>query len=337
MNNAVADKTILVTGGTGSIGSEIVKQALLEGARQVIVFSRDEIKHYLLRQTIADERLLTVVGDIRNMPSIEPVFDRYDIDIIYNAAAMKHVVMCEEFPYEATQTNINGTRNIVDLAIKHNVAKTITISTDKAANPINILGATKLVAERLTLNANQPARSGQVFACVRFGNVAGSRGSVIPVFAENLISHKPLRITDRNVSRFTMEIPDAVKLIFKATQQAQGGEVFILKMKALNLGDLLDVFVERIAPQLNLSQAAIEVVETGLIPGEKLREELINESERDRLYELDEMYVILPSGKANTNYPGISRASISRYSSGDVELISRDEIEKIILKYLNLK
>ena len=334
MKGVLSGKVILVTGGTGSIGSETVRQALEQGANKVIVFSRGEIKHFLMKKRLSDDRLETAVGDVRDFRSIERVFSRFDIDLIYHAAAMKHVTMCEEFPEEAVKTNVLGTRNIVDLAVKYEVPKLITISTDEAAYAVNVMGATKFIAERITLNANEISKDDQAFSCVRFGNVASSHGSVIPVFIDNLLNHKPLQVTDSRIIRFVMEIPDAVKLIIKATEHTQGGEIFILKMKAFKLGDLVDVIVERVAPRLAISPESIQVKVTGLELGEKVHEDLINETETARIYELDDMYVVLPDNQPYGKYPAISKVSLSRYTSGDVELLSEQEIEEIVLKYL---
>lgn len=334
MNNTLAGKTVLVTGGTGSIGSEIVSQALAQGASKVAVFSRDEIKHFLMKKRITDDRLQTIVGDVRNLRSVEQVFSRLDIDIIYHAAAMKHVVMCEDFPLEAVETNVVGTQNIVDLAIKYGVSKMITISTDKAASPANVMGATKFIAQRITLNANKICKNNQAFSCVRFGNVANSRGSVVPVYVDNLLNRAPLQVTDPEVTRFVMEIADVVRLIAKATEHAQGGEVFILKMKAFKLGDLVDVIVNRIAPRLKIAKKSIEVNITGLVPGEKLHEDLISDTESPRIYELEDMYVVLPDNESYARYPAMRKVNLPRYASGHVELISREEIEGIVMNYL---
>ena len=216
MEEELKGKTVLVTGGTGSIGSEIVKQIFNYEINKVIIFSRDEIKHFLIKKRILNERLETVVGDIRDYRSAQRVFEENDIDLIYHAAAMKHVVLCEDFPIESAKTNIFGTQNIVDLAVKYGVPKLLTISTDKSAYPVNVMGATKFIAEKITLNAN--------YSCVRFGNVANSRGSVIPVFIDSLLNNMPINISDPNVTRFG--IPDAVKLVIKATRYEKG-EIYL--------------------------------------------------------------------------------------------------------------
>jgi FlaA1/EpsC-like NDP-sugar epimerase len=230
MNNELDGKAVLVTGGAGSIGSSIVEQLLEFRVGKVIILSRDEIKHFLLKSRIPDPRLETVVCDVRDYHGLERIFNRYHIDMIFHAAAMKHVVVSEHFPIECARTNIIGTQNLVDLAVKFRIPKLITISTDKATSPSSVMGATKFIAEKVTLNAN--------YSCVRFGNVANSRGSVIPVLIDNLVLGKPITITDTRVTRFIMGIPDAVKLVIQASQHARGGEIFILKMKAFRLGDL---------------------------------------------------------------------------------------------------
>lgn len=326
VKNELDGMTVLVTGGTGSIGSEIIKQILDYNVKRVIIFSRDEIKHFMIKKRILDNRLETIVGDVRNFRSLERVFDEFDIDMIYHAAAMKHVVICEDFPLESVETNVLGTQNVADMAIKHKVSKMITISTDKSAYPVNVMGASKFIAERITLNAN--------YSCVRFGNVANSRGSVIPVFVDNLLKKKPIDITDPNVTRFVIGIPDAVNLVFKATKYAKGEDIFILKMKAFKLGDLLDVMLNRIAPLLNLSKSDIKINEMGLTPGEKLHENLINITESGRLYELDEMYIVLRANIDISRYPKIKKAYLNSYSSSDIELISKNELEKLVMQHL---
>ena len=326
MKKELKGKTVLVTGGTGSIGSEIVKQILGYEVDKVIIFSRDEIKHFLVKKNILDDRLETVVGDVRDYRSVQRVFEENDIDLVYHAAAMKHVVICEDFSIESAKTNIFGTQNVVDLAIKYGIPKMITISTDKSVYPVNVMGATKFIAERITLNAG--------YTCVRFGNVANSRGSVIPVFVDNLLNRKPISITDPNVTRFIIGIPDAVKLVLKATEHANGGDTFILKMKAFRLGDLLDVILDRIAPRLGISKDEIKVNVAGLIPGEKLHEALINSTEYNRIYELDDMYVILRNNEDISKCQDFKKIDLHEYTSKDVELISKDEIEEIVMKYL---
>jgi UDP-N-acetylglucosamine 4,6-dehydratase/5-epimerase len=333
MSEVISGKTVLVTGGTGSIGSGIVRELLARKAKRVIVFSRDEIKHFMMKRRILDERLETIVGDVRDLKSAEQPF-RHKIDLVYHAAAMKHVVMCEEFPEETVKTNVLGTKNIVDLVLKYGVPEMITISTDKAAYPTNVMGAAKFIAERLTLNGNELSNYTQRFSCVRFGNVANSRGSVIPVYIDNLIHCNPLEVTDIDVTRFIMEISDAVALIIKATEITRGGEIFIFKMKAFRLGDLVDVITKRIAPRLNIDPKTVRIEKSNLFLGEKLHEDLINNTELSRLTELDDMLIISNREKASNVREGIPLKDIGRYCSSGAPSISNDELERIILNYL---
>jgi UDP-N-acetylglucosamine 4,6-dehydratase/5-epimerase len=330
----ISDKVIMVFGGTGSLGTEIVRRCLAAGASKVIAFSRDEIKHFMLRKRIADPRLETVIGDIRDVKSIDRIFCNNKVDIIYHAAAMKHVAMCEEAPLQAVETNIIGTQNVIDAAREHKVQRVITVSTDKAAYPVNVLGATKFLSERIVLNANRACGEDQVFSCVRFGNVAASRGSVVPVWVDNLLHGKPLQVTDYDVTRFIIEIPQAIGLVMKATEYAWGGEIFILKMKAFRLADMVDVTVNRTAPRLGVNPGDVKINLTGLVPGEKLHEDLINSLEAGNLYELNDMFVILRPGTDLSNYPGIKKANLKTYTSDSAPLMTKDELEQIIRNYI---
>lgn len=312
----IEKKTYLVTGGTGSIGYEIVKQLLMHDVEKVVVFSRDDTKHFLMKKRIPSERLDTVVGDVREYRSIQRALKQYDFDVIYHAAAMKHVAICELSPVEAAKTNILGTQNVVDAAVHCDIPKMITISTDKAIYPTNVMGATKFIAEKITLTAG--------YSCVRFGNVANSRGSVIPVFIENILHGQPLSVSSLEVTRFLMQLSDAVKLVIEASQYCQGGDVFVLKMKAFQLGDLVDVL--RKMPPLK----SVDVRIGGLTPGEKLHEDLLDETELDRVCEINDMYCVLPFGA------GVQQ-KMKGYSSQDVELLSQKELEKIVREYLDMK
>ncbi|KQH83479.1 hypothetical protein AMR53_00470 [Thermococcus thioreducens] len=323
------NKNVLVTGGTGSIGREIVRQLLETDVNRVIVMSRDEIKHFVMRKEFSDERLEFVVGDVRDFQSASNVFKLYNVDIVFHAAAMKHVVISEEFPFEAVKTNIIGTQNLVDLALHHGVEKFVTISTDKAANPTTVMGATKFIAERITLNANRLTGGDSSFVVVRFGNVANSRGSVIPVFITTMLKKRKLFVSDPEVTRFIMRISDAVKLVFKATEIGAGGELFILKMPAFRLGDLVDVMVHDIAPLLGIDSEDILVELIGLSPGEKLHEDLISEVESYYVDDLGDMYRV--------TIGGVKKAVGSvwiRYTSKDAPRVSKEDLKNLVLEYL---
>ena len=328
MKDLLKDKTILVTGGTGSIGSQIVRTLMKYPIKNVIIFSRDEIKHFLIQNQINDERLIAIIGDIRNTNSIERVFYDYSIDIIYHAAAIKHVVVAEQFPFECAATNISGTQNVVDLALKYKIPRMITISTDKSTSPTNVMGASKLIAEKITTNAN--------YTCVRFGNVANSRGSVIPVLLDNILNNRNIIVTDPDVTRFIIRIPDAINLVLKATKHARGGEIFILKMKAFRLGDLIDVLLNEVVPTLNISSSCMKINYIGLTAGEKMHEDLISPTEKCHLYEIDNLYAVLKNEPVKLDQPLFKKIELLTYSSDSVQLISKEEIKNLILEYLNL-
>ncbi len=328
----LSNANVLITGGTGSIGREILTQILSQNVGTVVVFSRDETKQFMLRKRFADERLKTVVGDVRDLRSVGRVFEKYDIDVVYHAAALKHVTMCEENPMEAVSTNVIGTRNVVEAARKSGVPTLITVSTDKAVYPLSVMGATKLIAERITLNSG--------YTCVRFGNVVASRGSVIPALLTELIFHKSLTVTDPGVTRFLMRIEDAARLVIESSKYARGGETFILKMKAFRLGDLVEVIRERIAPKLGISPSEVDVRIIGLRPGEKMHEELLLQSELSAVYEFPPLnsYVILPSGRTRNweeHWDELRRTYVRGYSSNDAEFLSLNELQALVEEYLH--
>jgi len=314
-------EVVLVTGGTGSIGSALVESLLVRDVAKVIVFSRDETKHFVMKRRISDERLETMVGDIRSYRTVQQVFERFDVNLVYHVAAMKHVTMSEFFPLEATKTNVIGTQNIVELAKRHKVPKLINISTDKAVYPTNVLGATKLIAERIVAEAG--------YTSVRFGNVAGSRGSAIPVLIEEMLRHKRLTVTDLRVTRFIMKIQDAVNLILEAKELALGGDTFILKMKAFKLAHLVEILVNKVGPDLGLDPKEIEVKKVGLVGGEKLHEELVAFEELENLYELPGMY-ILTNNEKKALPTGAKKVTLRERTSEDVEHLSRDDLSKVV-------
>jgi len=334
MNKEFKGKTILVTGGTGSIGREIVKQLLQYDIKKIIIFSRDEIKQFLMKQEIEDNRLEFSVGDIRNYDSIESVFERNQIDTVFHTAAMKHLVVCEREPMECIYTNIVGTHNLIRLCIKYRVPKIVTISTDKAASPTSVMGASKFIAERITLNANYLTDDKQKFCCVRFGNVANSRGSVIPVMIKRIIEGKNIWVSNPDTTRFIMRISDAVGLVLKAIEITQGGERFVLKMKAFRLGDLAKVMKNRIAPLLDKK---IDIEYKKLVTGEKLHEDLLNETEYRNLFENDKMYIVLSDEMRSRIYPGFKISNILKYDSSAAPRISLGELEEIVIEYLKEK
>jgi len=331
MRNMLRGKVVLVTGGTGSIGREIVKQVLKYDVKKVIIFSRDEIKQFLMNQEVDDVRLNFIMGDIRNYESIQTVFERNIVDIVFHAAAMKHVVVCEDEPIECSQTNIIGTHNLMRLCTKYGVGKIVTISTDKAASPTNVMGASKFIAERITLNSNLLTDNRQKFCCVRFGNVANSRGSVIPIMVKRLFDGKKIWVSNIDVTRFIMRIPEAVELVLQAAKITQGGEIFILKMKSFRLGDLAEIMKNSIAPKLNKK---VKIDYGKLVSGEKLHEDLLNKIECRNLLENDKMYIGLKDEMINRVYKGFKKSKTVMYDSMSSQHMSLNELEKIVLEYL---
>ncbi|WP_167815501.1 SDR family NAD(P)-dependent oxidoreductase, partial [Methanocorpusculum sp. GPch4] len=241
------DKTILVTGGVGSIGSQLVRQLLTYEPKSLILMDNNETGLFDMQQELKSNRIQILIGDVRDAERMITVFT--GVDIVFHAAALKHVPLCEFNPYEAVKTNILGTQNILDAAIRNHVKKVIMISTDKAVDPINTMGASKYLAERLTISANNHQKNnGTAFAVVRFGNVLNSRGSIIPIFMHQIATGSSLTITDPEMTRFVLTIPQSVNLVIKAGMMAKGMEIFILKMPVLKIIDLAKVMLKKIAP-----------------------------------------------------------------------------------------
>lgn len=331
------NKNILITGGTGSLGHELVREILKHDPKVVRVFDVDETEQFEFYHELKEheETVRFLLGDVRDRERL--IHATEDIDIIFHTAALKHVMACEYNPFEAVKTNILGIQNVIDAAIANNVDKIIFTSSDKAVNPSNTMGATKLLAERLMTAANYyKGKRNCTFSSVRFGNVMGSRGSVIPLFRQQIKSGGPLTITDGDMSRFMMSMSQAVELVFRSAELAQGGEVFIFKMPTVNIMDLADVLVEELAPQYGHETKKIDVKIIGTIPGEKMYEELMTEDEATRSLEREDMFIIAPlimdilskyDGSAYDATPIQSKDYVSK----DVVPLTKDKI-RVILK-----
>lgn len=277
-------QVVLVTGGTGSFGKQFIRLLLDEvKPAKVIVFSRDELKQHEMRAAGYDQpNLRYFIGDVRDQGRLKRAMD--GVDVVVHAAALKQVPACEYNPMEAIKTNILGTANVVEAALEAEVGRVLALSTDKAVNPVNLYGATKLAAEKLTVQSNaysgdRPTR----FSCVRYGNVVGSRGSVVPVFLRQR-ENGALTITDERMTRFWLSLDQGVRFVLRCIEQMQGGEVFVPKLPSTTIVDL----AKAVAPD-----AKLDVV--GIRPGEKLHEVLISEDEARTTLELDDMYVIQPA------------------------------------------
>ena len=275
---------ILITGGTGSFGRKFTEVCLRDQmSHKIIVFSRDELKqHEMCMGGLDQHNLRYFLGDVRDVDRLRRAMT--DVDIVVHAAALKQVPACEYNPFEAILTNVIGARNVIEASLDRGVKKVIAVSTDKAVNPINLYGATKLVAEKLFVQANYYSGSGPTrFSCVRYGNVLGSRGSVIPVFLQQKANGK-VTVTDPRMTRFWITLEDGVRFVIRCIEQMHGGEVFVPKIPSMNIMDLKEV----IAP-------GCEVEKIDIRPGEKIHEVLISEDEARQTLELDDMFVIQPA------------------------------------------
>lgn len=289
MINEFKDKVILITGGTGSIGSELVRQLLQYKPKQIRVYSRDENKQHLLREELGVYApILYLIGDIRDKERLS--FALKGVEIVIHAAAMKHVHLCEYNPFEAIKTNIMGSQNLIDASIERGVKKVIGISTDKAANPEGVLGTSKLMMEKQFINANNyTRRDATIFACVRFGNVLWSNGSVLPTWQKQAKRDKIIRITDSQMTRFFMSKAEAISLVLRAAALAKGGELFTFKMPAIGVHDLAELFIERHFPDNDI---VIEV--TGNRGGEKIHEDLFDPANlRHHIFEGDDLFIFI--------------------------------------------
>lgn len=285
-------KTILLTGGTGSFGNAFIDTVRGRWPSVTIrVFSRDELKQSEQRARYGDEQLRYLIGDVRDRRRL--LRAAQGADLIVHAAAMKQVPACEYNPFEAVQTNIVGAQNVVDAAIEAGVPKVVALSTDKAVNPVNLYGATKLCAEKIIVQGNAyAAQSSTRLSCVRYGNVAGSRGSVIPLFRKQITDDGRLTITDKRMTRFWITLRQAVDLVLFAIDHAAGGEVFIPKIPSIRVVDL----AKAMAPSL-----PTEIV--GIRPGEKLHESLLTSDESRHAIDADDVYVVLPEHPWWTDHP----------------------------------
>ena len=277
-------KVVLVTGGTGSFGKKLIKILVEEyHPAKIIVFSRDELKQHEMRVSGYNHPSIRYfIGDVRDRERLSRAF--YGVNIVVHAAALKQVPACEYNPMEAIKTNILGSSNVADAAIENGVEKVLALSTDKAVNPINLYGATKLAAEKLLIQSNAYAGGRNTrIACTRYGNVVGSRGSVVPLFILQRPSGR-LTITDEHMTRFWISLEQGVRFVIRCIEQMQGGEVFVPKIPSMNMMDL----ARAVAPE-----ARVDII--GIRPGEKLHETLISEDEARTTVELPDMYVVQPA------------------------------------------
>lgn len=333
-------KSILITGACGTIGAELINQLLTDynyAPRELVCIDNNESALFFLDQQYANDlRAHFYVTDIRDRSALTELMR--GVDIVFHAAALKHVILCERSPEQALQTNINGVQNIISAANANSVEKVIFTSSDKAVNPTNVMGTSKLMGERLMTAANSNKRQGgPIFASTRFGNVLGSNGSVVPIFHKQIAQGGPVTLTDRSMSRFVMSIRESVRLVLDSAEMAKGGEVFVTKMPTMRIEDLALAMIDLLAPLYQLLPEQIEVVEIGVKPGEKQYEELMNIEETRRTVELVNYFSVLPAfrGVALTvdyNYPNSINKVVDRaYVSSEEVPLTKDEIKQFLI------
>ncbi|WP_269409534.1 polysaccharide biosynthesis protein [Lentibacillus daqui] len=318
---------ILITGGTGSWGHELVKKLLPLQPKEIRIFSRNEFAQVKMKRAFSDNPYLKfVIGDVRDFEAVNEAVK--NVDYIFHLSALKHVPICEDQPSEALKTNVYGTQNIIKASLNQKVKKVIDVSTDKAVEPINFYGLTKAIGEKLIIQANQLS-SHTHFVCIRGGNVIGTNGSVIPFFQEQIANHHTVPLTSREMTRFFLTVSQAIDLLLYASEQAIGGEIFVMKMKACRIIDLIYVLERHFAVK------DIVINEIGIRPGEKLHEMLVSNAESRNTYKFDKnYYVILPdnaSEEVKRRYGNLPKVIFKRYQSND-ELMTYSEIEQILMK-----
>jgi len=330
-------KTIAITGCCGTVGSELVNLLLndyqvgeligLDNNETELFFQQQRHKHH--------DKAKFFLCSIRDRDRLVELLK--DVDIVYHSAAFKHVTLCEHSPFDAVQTNIIGVKNVIEASKICGVERVIFTSSDKAVNPTNVMGTTKLMGERLMTAANCARRgAGPIYASTRFGNVLGSRGSVIPIFHEQIRNGGPVTITDCRMTRFIMSIKEATRLVIDSSTLAKGGEIFVTKMPVIRIEDLAQVMINQLAPTFNHKPESIEITNIGCKPGEKLYEELMSEEETGRTYELEKYFAVLPSyrslyGQINYEYLGIVSNNVDNpYHSANEQPLSQVELGKFL-------
>jgi len=320
------NQIVLVTGGTGSWGHELVRQLLTYNPKEVRIFSRNESNQFKMKQEFENNpKLNFIIGDIKDKDALFEACQ--NVKYVFHLAALKHVPVCEDQPAEAMKTNVTGTQNVIDAAIECKVQKVIYISTDKASEPANFYGLSKAIGERLIIHSNL-RNTNTKFVCIRGGNVLGTNGSVIHVFKKQINEKQKIGITDVEMTRFFLTVHDAIKLVFKATFDSLGGEIFVMKMPACKILDLAHVLIDA------STNKNVQIETLGIRPGEKIHEQLLSEYESKMTYIYDEgYYVILPAihiEGLKEHYAGYKRVNLESYNSS-TGLLSKDKIKEMLL------
>lgn len=331
-NQLFHNKTIFITGGTGSFGKFFTLEALKKGAKKIIIFSRDEDKQYSMQFDFRkfSSKLEFIIGDVRDRSSLKRAVNGAGIDIFVHAAALKQIPSTEYNILEAVKTNVLGAQNVVDIAIEAEIPKIIGVTTDKVVEPVNAYGMTKALQEKIFILGNKSAREGKSkFACVRYGNVVNSRGSIIPLFMKQLKADAPLTITHKDMTRFILTLKEASNLVFSALDKMKGGEVFVPKIKPLKLMDLAEAMIEEFKP------VHPKIVEIGIRPGEKIHETLISAPEWNYTKDRGSFYIIYPQISIRGigfNYDVVTKqkTKASKYSSDQEPFLTKKEIKNIL-------
>jgi FlaA1/EpsC-like NDP-sugar epimerase len=330
-------KKILVLGAAGTVGREVVKQIDSFKPAELRLMDNNESEMFFFIEEYRDKNVFCFLGDVRDRDKLEKLSK--DIDIIILSAAFKHVILSEYNPFDVVQTNIIGVENTIRAATTSKVKQLLFTSSDKAVNPTNVMGTSKLMGERLITAANAIRKDGQtIFSSTRFGNVLGSRGSVVPLFMKQIRGGGPVTITDKRMTRFVMTIEDAARLVLKSVMISRGGEVFVTKMPVVRITDLAEVMIKLLAPKYGYKQENIKMIEIGAKPGEKLYEELMSDEEVHRSMELRDMFVVTPAFKSiyksiKYEYPDILSTQIKKsYVSWNEEPMNKDELENYLVE-----
>lgn len=323
LNNSV----VLVTGGTGSWGYELINQLLTFNPKKIIIFSRNENNQVKMSKEFNDDRLYFFIGDIRDKEALVKAFK--GVDYVFHLAALKHVPICEMQPLEALKTNVNGTQNVIEAAIKNNVSKLINVSTDKAADPANFYGITKALGERLVVYANL-LNTNTRFISIRGGNVLGSSGSVLHLFKDQIKENNQIKLTDTRMTRFFLTPQKTTRLLLEAAEVGKGGEIFVMNAPACKIIDLAKVLLE-----IRKSETEVTMIECGTRPGEKLHETLVSSNEVNHTVVYNkELFVVLPTiniPKLKQVYNHYAPIKDKEYSSKH-NLITKKAIKKMLIE-----
>lgn len=344
-NEEFYNKKILVTGGAGSIGSVLVKTLLTFDPNTIRILDNNETGLFNLHEKLnKNDKIRLLVGDVRDKDRL--IMAMEDVDIVFHTAALKHVPLCEYNPYEAIKTNILGTENVIDAAFANDVEKVVIISTDKAISPVNVMGATKLLAEKLAIAANfLKGFKKTKFSCVRFGNVLGSRGSVVPLFLEQIQKNSTIGITDINMTRFIMKTEEAVNLVLKTVKYMKGGEIFVLKMPSMNIMDFAKSIISLYSNKHDISPESVKINIIGKREGERLHEFLVSNDEFSSatIYEFEELYVLITNPiyyrraeKITSQFPEVKQVTqfVDGFSSETCKKLTSDELNNLLSEYI---